>query len=101
MVYDEDGKEIETLPPSGADKNGDPTWTFNGKDDYSSNLVEYYERGRIVYYGSNIEVCTSGILIPGTALLPSGLLAVAYGIVLIYLFMAIGIISEIFMGGIE
>jgi len=64
-------------------------------------LIEYYERGRIVYYGSNVEVCTSGVLIPGTALLPKGLLAVAYALALIYLFLGIAIISELFMGGIE
>jgi len=75
-------------------------WEFNGQK-YQSNLIEYYERGRIVYYGSNVEVCTSGVLIPGTALLPKGLLTVAYGLVLIYLFLGIAIISELFMGGIE
>ena len=101
MVYDEDGKEIDAIPSTGVDSNGLPTWTFNGKDDYSSNLVEYYDHGRIVYYGTNVEICTSGVLIPGTALLPKGLLGTAYAIVLIYLFMGIGIISEIFMGGIE
>lgn len=68
---------------------------------YRSNLIEYYPRGRIVYYGSNSEICTTGILIPGTALLPKGLLAVAYGLGLIYLFLGISIISDIFMVGIE
>jgi hypothetical protein len=41
------------------------------------------------------------VLIPGTALLPIGVLAVAYGLSLVYLFMGIGIISDIFMVSIE
>lgn len=52
-------------------------------------------------YSKNKLVCDSWVLIPGTPLLPTGVLAVAYGIVLIYLFLAIGIISDIFMAGIE
>lgn len=46
-------------------------------------------------------MCTSWVLIPGIALLPWGLLAVFYLITLVYLFLAIGIISDIFMAGIE
>lgn len=60
-----------------------------------------FPRGRIVYYGHNTEVCNVLILIPGTALLPRGLLAIAYGLSLIYLFLGISIISDIFMVGIE
>lgn len=41
------------------------------------------------------------MLIPGIALLPSGFLAVCYGLALIYLFLGISIISDIFMAGIE
>ena len=66
-----------------------------------STVTDYYPRGKIVYYGSNSEVCTSGILIPGTALLPKGFLAVMYGLGLVYLFLGISIISDIFMAGIE
>jgi len=35
------------------------------------------------------------------AILPKGLLTIVYAIILIYLFMGISIISELFMGGIE
>ena len=80
--------------------DGTDQYSFNNNL-YKSNLIEYFERGRIVYYGSNIEVCTNSMIIPGTALLPSGLLAIAYCMVLIYLFLGISIISDIFMNGIE
>jgi Ca2+/Na+ antiporter len=66
----------------------------------SANQVNF-ERGRIVYYSKNIEVCNSNYLIPGIALMPRGFLAIAYGSFLIYLFMGIGIISDIFMESIE
>jgi solute carrier family 8 (sodium/calcium exchanger) len=41
------------------------------------------------------------MLIPGVALMPTGFLAIAYGSMLVYLFMGIGIISDIFMDSIE
>lgn len=41
------------------------------------------------------------MLIPGTAILPRGLLAICYCFSLIYLFMGIGIVSDIFMSAIE
>jgi hypothetical protein len=40
-------------------------------------------------------------LIPGVATLSVGLLAVAYGFSLIYLFLGISIVAEIFMEAIE
>jgi len=64
--------------------------------------VDYYPKGRIVYYGHLYTgVCDYPILIPGTALLPRGLLFFAYGLALIYLFLGIGIISDKFMDSIE
>jgi len=75
--------------------------SWNGKDDYLSAEEVIFERGRIVYYSSNTEVCNSWVLIPGTPLLPVWLLAVTYAFALIYLFMGIGIISDIFMVSIE
>jgi len=41
------------------------------------------------------------VILPGTAILPKGLLSVAYCVTLIYLFLGIGIISDIFMSAIE
>jgi solute carrier family 8 (sodium/calcium exchanger) len=54
-----------------------------------------------VYYSTNLEICNSALLIPGTALYPNGLLGAFYGITLVYLFLGIGIISDVFMSGIE
>ena len=63
--------------------------------------TEKYNRGEIVYYSKNLEICNSPVLIPGIALLPNGLLAMFYALTLIYLFLAIGIVSDIFMAAIE
>jgi 2-keto-3-deoxy-6-phosphogluconate aldolase len=43
----------------------------------------------------------SSLLIPGVATLSRNLLAVAYGFSLIYLFLGISIVAEIFMESIE
>jgi hypothetical protein len=78
---------------------GDPI-SWDGAEWFSQDETEF-SRGRIHYYSSNTEVCNSWVLIPGTAILPKGLLAVAYCATLIYLFMGISIVSDIFMGAIE
>jgi len=54
-----------------------------------------------VYYGGNSEICLSPFLIPGIGLLPTGFLAICYGLTLIWLFLGISIISDVFMSGIE
>lgn len=41
------------------------------------------------------------VLIPGTSLLPKGLLGIAYFIFLIFLFLGISIVADIFMAAIE
>lgn len=74
--------------------------SYDGRDFTSAAQVNF-DRGRIVYYSRNIEVCNSSMLIPGVALMPTGFLAIAYGSMLVYLFMGIGIISDIFMDSIE
>jgi len=63
--------------------------------------VHEYDRGRIVYFGKNKNLCNSWVIVPGTAILPTGLLAVAYGLTLAWLFMGIAIVSDIFMAAIE
>lgn len=78
----------------------DPELKYNDEVFKSASQVNF-DRGRIVYYSKNIEVCNSTYLIPGIALMPRGFLAIAYGAFLIYLFMGIGIISDIFMESIE
>jgi hypothetical protein len=39
----------------------------------------------------------SWVLVPGTAILPKGLLAIGYCLSLIYLFLGIAIVSDVFM----
>jgi len=73
---------------------------WNGQK-WSSMDVEEYERGRIVYFSKNTSVCSSILLIPGIATLNRGFLAFAYGFALIYLFLGIAIVAEIFMEAIE
>lgn len=68
---------------------------------FSSTETEWYPRGRIVYYSHNEAVCNSSLLIPGTAILPNGLLAVFYGLTLFYLFLGIYVVSDVFMASIE
>jgi len=63
----------------------------------SKEVDNSFTQGKIHYYSKNIEVCTSPVLVPGTALLPNGLLAIAYCLTLIYLFLGISIVSDIFM----
>lgn len=41
-----------------------------------------------------------GILFPGVSLLPTPVLAIFYALALIYLFMGIGVVSDIFMDSI-
>ena len=45
----------------------------------------------------NVFLFYSPVLIPGIALLPAGLLAVFYALALVYLFLGIGIVSDVFM----
>lgn len=61
-----------------------------------------YPRGRIVEFNNRDEgFCDSFILVPGMTIMSNGLLAVVYFVFLIYLFLGISIISDIFMEAIE
>ena len=74
---------------------------WNGEK-FSSIDVAQFETGRIVQLSKNTQVCHRyGVLFPGIPILPTGVLAVAYCIALIYLFAGIGIVSDIFMTSIE
>ena len=87
------------------ERNSEGSFTYvnfaGEKNEYINNQIKYYERGRVVYYGNNISMCVSSFLLPGTALLPTGFLVICYAFSLIYLFLGISIISDIFMAGIE
>lgn len=74
--------------------------TWNGQS-WKAVDVEEYDRGRIVYFSKNTEVCSSSLLIPGIATMSRGVLSVAYGLSLVYLFLGISIVAEIFMEAIE
>jgi solute carrier family 8 (sodium/calcium exchanger) len=65
--------------------------------------IQNYPRGRVVLFGDGYNVCTTPkpFLIPGTEILPVGVLAVAYFLTLCFLFLGISIIAEVFMAGIE
>jgi hypothetical protein len=90
------------MPADGSYEDGTPMYKYDGAE-YRSAEVYYYPRGRIVYYGNIASgICHEPlVLIPGIAILPKGFLAVVYATILIYLFLGIAIISELFMGGIE
>lgn len=75
--------------------------SWDDQDDWYAQSEDTFDRGRIHYYSKNTEVCNSWVLIPGTAILPKGLLGIAYCLTLIYLFMGISIVSDIFMLAIE
>jgi len=73
---------------------------WNEKE-WASEDIATYPRGVIKYYGSNSEICNSPILVPGIPLLPRGLLAIVYGLALVYLFLGISIVADLFVAGIE
>ena len=88
MIYDENGEEYQ-LQPDSYNEDGNAEFLYNGNV-YLSSEIHYYPKGRIVYYGhSEYGICDVPLLIPGTALLPRGFLAVCYGLGLIYLFLGI------------
>jgi len=57
--------------------------------------------GFIEEFYISTEVCTSSLLVPGTSLLPTGLLGFCYFIFLLYLFLGISVVADIFMEAIE
>jgi hypothetical protein len=63
--------------------------------------VQEFQRGRIVYFSKNTEVCQSSLLIPGVANLNRTVLSIAYGLSLCYLFIGVSIVAEVFMEAIE
>lgn len=76
------------------------SYTWDGKT-YKHRLHKKFDDGFYEVYSNEDEVCTSGIIIPGTELLPAWLLGIVYFCGMGYLFMGIAIIAEIFMGAIE
>lgn len=75
-------------------------YTWQGRE-YEHRKYTTFERGSIEVFSNNDEVCSSGIIIPGTELLDYPLLGTFYFLGMAYLFLGIAIIAEIFMGAIE
>ena len=54
----------------------------------------------VVFYDTE-EICNSYVLIPGVILIDNGVLGFFYLLCLLWLFLGISIVSDIFMGAIE
>ena len=65
--------------------------------DYEKDYEKKYSHGRFVEYTDNEEFCHSWVVSPGTSLLNEYLLAAFYGAVLIYIFLGVAIVSDVFM----
>ena len=94
-------KELQNLVT-----NGIPIYSKVAK--MAETLNKNNNVGRVVgstAYNELVEirkiVCDLPLLIPGVATLNRGFLAFAYGFALIYLFLGISIVAEIFMEAIE
>jgi len=75
---------------------------YYGDDAYEQVQISVYPRGRIVEFTNNPSgFCNSGMLIPGISILPKGFLFILYLLFLLYLFLGISIISDVFMSAIE
>jgi hypothetical protein len=79
---------------------------FRWKDkDYENYVYIQRQQGWVEeFYDGDMEgdYCYSGlVLIPGTTLLPKGLLGFAYFIFLGFLFLGVSIVADIFMEAIE
>ncbi len=78
----------------------EPEYLYKG--DYFKHREEaLFERGEIVEFSNKEEVCGSWVLLPGINLMSDRKLATLYFLALIYLFLGISIVSDIFMGAIE
>ncbi len=81
-----------------SDEEGE--WPYQGEF-FIHKEETTFKRGEIVEFSNKEEVCTSYVLPPGINLLSDTTLAFVYLGALIYLFLGISIVSDIFMGSIE
>jgi len=63
--------------------------------------VKKFERGQIVEYTNLVEFCDSFVFLPGITTLSRPFLAVMYFFWLLWMFLGMNIIADIFMGAIE
>jgi len=69
--------------------------TYKSKDNFE------FSRGEMVVFYDTEEICDSWVLVPGVILIDNGLLGFFYLVCLLWLFLGISIVSDIFMGAIE
>jgi len=74
---------------------------YNGEEWNKFEIDDSYDRGYIKYVTQNAAICNSWVLVPGAATISEGTMALVYLLGLIYLFLGISIISDVFMNGIE
>ena len=67
-------------------------------DDRSQTI---FDRGIIVEFADDSDFCHSYVVVPGLPLVSKAILTIGYLLCLVYLFLGISIISDIFMGAIE
>lgn len=75
-------------------------YTWEGEN-YSKIDTKTYDRGQIVEYTNEEDFCHSWVIVHGTSLIQTWLLAIAYFMFLIYLFLGIALVSDLFMDSIE
>jgi len=75
-------------------------YNYNGHD-YKHKENFSFARGEMVVFYDTDEICNSYVLVPGVILISNGLLAFFYLLCLLWLFLGISIVSDIFMGAIE
>jgi len=75
------------------------TLTKKGDEYKRTNVVS--SNGWIEEFYDTDEECSSALIVPGTSLLPNGLTGFFYFLFLLYLFLGISVVADIFMEAIE
>lgn len=70
-------------------------------DEYDKMQIKKFTRGQIVEYTNLEEFCDSFVFLPGITTMSRGFLAVMYFLWLLWMFLGMNIIADIFMGAIE
>ena len=65
---------------------------------FDKEHIRTYDRGRIVEYTDKEDFCHSWVIVPGTSLIASWLLVIAYFAFLVYLFLGIALVSDYIYG---
>lgn len=78
-------------------------WVTNTTEgpDFIKRTSVVSSNGWIEEFYNTEEECSSSLIVPGTSLLPDGLTGFFYLIFLLYLFLGISVVADIFMEAIE